>query len=202
MSETGAVKFACEHIAGELAPFRGFDELNACRRRLLQLRMIGVDTNGIGFGNLSIRGADASEFYITGSGTGGRAQLALADYAKVTNYNLEKNWLRCKGSTVASSESLTHAAVYESDLQIAAVIHCHTNVLWMRLLTRGLTTAADVEYGTPEMAFDVQRLFRETDVRDWQIFAMAGHADGVIAFGKDVDDAFSALFQQRLDASN
>jgi hypothetical protein len=142
---------------------------------LLQLRMIGIDGNGIGFGNMSVRGGDAGEFYITGSGTGGRPQLSLADYAKVTAYDLEKNWLRCAGGIVASSESLTHAAVYESEPQVGAVIHCHANELWTRLLTRGVTTSADVEYGTPEMAFEVQRLFRETDVRDRQIFAMAGH---------------------------
>ena len=201
MSETGVVKFACEHIATELALFPGFGQLNACRRKLLQLRMIGVDANGIGFGNLSVRSAGSSEFYITGSGTGGRAQLSLADYTKVTTYELERNWLRCEGSTVASSESLTHAAVYASELQACAVIHCHSSAVWTRLLSRGLTTAADVEYGTPEMAFEVQRLFRDTDVRQKQIFAMAGHADGVIAFGQDVDDAFGALMRERSAAS-
>lgn len=198
MSETGVVKFACEHIAVELAPFAGFHELNACRRKLLQLRMTGIDANGIGFGNLSARADQAGEFYITGSGTGGRAQLSLADYAKVTAYDLERNWLRCKGRTVASSESLTHAAVYASELQAGAVIHCHSSAVWTRLLAHGLTTSGDVEYGTPEMAFEVQRLFRDTNVRDQQIFAMAGHAEGVVAFGKDVDDAFSALMRHHV----
>lgn len=199
MSETGVVKFAREHIAVELAPFAGFDELNACRRKLLQLRMVGIDANGIGFGNLSVRGGAVGEFYITGSGTGARPRLSLADYAKVTSYDLEKNWLRCEGRPVASSESLTHAAVYASEPQVSAVIHCHTHALWTRLLTRGLATSADVEYGTPEMAFEVQRLFRDTDVRDQQIFAMGGHADGIVAFGKDVGDAFSALVRQGAD---
>ena len=197
MSETGVVKFACEHIAVELAPFPGFEELNACRRELLELQMIGVDADGIGFGNLSVRAADARQLYITGSGTGGRARLTLADYAKVTAYDLERNWLRCEGRTVSSSESLTHAAVYSSEPQVGAVIHCHSSVVWTRLLEREPTTSADVEYGTPQMAFEVQRLFRKTDVRDRQIFAMAGHADGVIAFGRDVDDAFGVLMRHR-----
>ena len=195
MSETGVVKFAAEHVAVELAPFAGFQELNACRCKLLALKMIGADANGIGFGNLSVRADDAGAFYITGSGTGGRRQLSLSEYAKVIAYDLERNWLRCEGGTVASSESLTHAAVYGSELQVGVVIHCHSNAVWTRLLDRELTTSADVEYGTPGMAFEVQRLFRETDVRNQQIFAMAGHTDGVIAFGRDVDDAFGALMR-------
>ena len=193
MSETGVVKFECEHVAVDLAPFAGFDELNACRRKLLQLRMIGIDVHGIGYGNLSVRAGDTNAFYVTGSGTAGRAQLSLADCAKVVAHDFTRNWLRCEGRTVASSESLTHAAVYESAPEVCAVIHGHSNAAWAHLLKSGLTTSADVEYGTPEMAFEVQRLFAETDVRDQQIFAMAGHADGIIAFGRDLDEAFSAI---------
>jgi hypothetical protein len=50
-----------------------------------------------------------------------------------------------------------------------------------------------VPYGTPEMAREVQRLFRETDVRNWNIFAMAGHGDGIVAFGRDFREALGAL---------
>ncbi|HSH37541.1 MAG TPA: class II aldolase/adducin family protein [Chthoniobacterales bacterium] len=197
MSETGVVKFDCEHVVVELAPFAAFDSLNACRRKLLQLRMIGVDANGIGFGNLSARGGGTSEFHITGSGTGGRAQLELAEYAKVTAHNFTRNWVRCEGRTVASSESLTHAAVYDSAPAVGAVIHCHDRGLWLRLLSSAPATSADVEYGTPAMALEVQRLFRQPDVRERQIFAMGGHGDGIVAFGRDVDDAFSALMRHR-----
>ena len=199
--ETGVVKFQCEHVAVELAPFSGFDELNACRRRLLQLRMIGVDACGIGYGNLSVRAGDASQFYITGSGTGRRPQLTLADYAHVTAYDFARNWLRCEGRTIASSESLTHAAVYESDPQVRAVIHCHARELWTRLLDRAPATSADVEYGTPEMAFEVQRLFRETRVRDEQVFAMAGHPDGIVAFSATADNAFAVLMRANARSS-
>lgn len=192
--ETGVVKFRCEHVVADLAPFAGFDELNACRRKLLQLRMIGVDANGIGFGNLSVRAGDTNEFYITASGTGGRAQLSLDGYSKVTGYDFAQNWIRCEGRAVASSESLTHAAVYESDAQIRAVIHCHDRALWEQLL-ESIATSADVEYGTPAMAFEVKRLFAETDVRERQIFAMAGHAAGIVAFGTNVEEAFAALMR-------
>ncbi len=53
--------------------------------------------------------------------------------------------------------------------------------------------AAEVPYGTPEMAREVQRLFRETDVRARRIFAMAGHKDGIVAFGQDFREALATV---------
>ena len=197
MSETGVVKFRCEHVAVEIEPFPQLDHLNACRRKLLQLRVMGIGADGIGFGNLSVRAGETNTFYISGSGTGGRPQLTIADCAKVTAYDFARNWLRCEGCTVASSESLTHAAVYESEPRAGAVIHGHDHKLWAQLLDRGTATSPDVEYGTPEMAFEVQRLFRGTDVRGQQVFAMAGHAEGVVAFGIDMAEAFKALMRHR-----
>jgi len=46
----------------EIGSFAGFAELNEYRRKLLELGMIGVDANGIGFGNLSIRDDATSRF--------------------------------------------------------------------------------------------------------------------------------------------
>jgi ribulose-5-phosphate 4-epimerase/fuculose-1-phosphate aldolase len=195
VSETGSVKFACEHVAVELASFAAVGELNACRRMLLQLRLIGVDENGIGFGNVSIRDGATKRFHITGSGTGRLPALTLRDYARVTAYDIDRNWLRCEGATIASSESLTHAAIYEADANINAVIHGHSAALWAQLRRYAASTSAEVEYGTPAMAREVQRLFRETDVRDRRVFAMAGHEAGVVAFGATVDDALASLLR-------
>ena len=128
------IKFACERAATELSPFDGLTELNTYRRKLLQLRLIGVDANGVGFGNLSIRDGMTNNFYITCSATGGIPELTLADCARVVAYDFKRNWLRCEGSAIASSESLTHAAVYESDAKAGSVIHCHDSNLWGALL--------------------------------------------------------------------
>ena len=59
--------------------------------------------------------------------------------------------------------------------------------------SEALPLALDVPYGTPEMAREVQRLFRETDVRTRKIFAMAGHTDGIVAFGQDFRQALAML---------
>ena len=191
------IKFACEHVATELSPFSGFAELNAYRRKLLQLRLIGVDSNRIGFGNLSIRDGTTNNFYITGSATGGMPELALADCARVVAYDFKRNWLRCEGSAIASSESLTHAAVYESDAKAGAVIHCHDSKLWAALLNQAPTSSKAVEYGTPEMAYEVTRLFKITDVQQRRIFVMAGHEAGIVAFGRDLEGAFAILMRER-----
>lgn len=193
MSETGSVKFKCEQVPIEISRFTGFAELNRCRRKLLDLGMIGVDASGIGFGNLSIRNGATSRFYITGSATAGIPELTPADCAKVVAYDFERNWLQCEGSTVASSESLTHAAVYESDPTARAVIHCHDIKLWASLLDKAPTTPQRVEYGTPEMAYAVRRLFEATDVEKRRIFVMAAHDGGLVTFGKNLRDAFGIL---------
>jgi len=180
-------------VALRISQFTGFAELNRCRRKLLDLGMIGVDANGIGFGNVSIRNGATSRFYITGSATGRIPELTPADYARVVAYDFARNWLQCEGSTVASSESLTHAAVYESDPTVRAVIHCHDMKLWAALLGKAPTTPTRVEYGTPEMASAVRRLFESTDVKRRKIFVMAAHDGGLVTFGKDLQEAFGIL---------
>jgi len=191
------IKFTCDHAATELSPFDGLAELNAYRRKLVQLRLIGVDLNGVGFGNLSIRDGTTNNFYITGSATGGIAELTLANCARVVAYDFKRNWIRCVGAAIASSESLTHAAVYESDARAGAVIHCHDSKLWTALLNQAPTSSKAVEYGTPEMAHEVLRLFNLADVKSRKILVMAGHEGGIVAFGRDLEEAFAALMRER-----
>jgi L-ribulose-5-phosphate 4-epimerase len=138
VSEAGSVKFICQQVPVEIGAFAGFAELNEYRRKLRELGLIGVDANGVGFGNLSIRDGATSRFYITGSATGRIADLIPSDYVRVVAYDFAKNWLRCKGPTVASSESLTHAAVYESDPTVFSVIHGHDVKLWAAFWRRRL----------------------------------------------------------------
>lgn len=191
--ETGVVKFKVEHITTETTRFAGFEELNAVRRKLFDRGYIGVNPDGIAFGNVSLRAPNARSFYITGSGTGGIAALTPGHYTKVSACDFSRNWLRCAGAIVASSESLTHAAIYEAAPEVSAIIHCHRIKLWRELLGRVPTTRKEVEYGTPEMAGEVRRLFEEGDAAKHKILAMAGHEGGVIASGRSIADAFEAL---------
>ncbi|HEY2799078.1 MAG TPA: class II aldolase/adducin family protein [Chthoniobacterales bacterium] len=193
MRETGAIKFAHESSGHALAAFPGFEALDAAREELRRMGLLGVEESGIAFGNVSLRDGMTDSFYITGSGTGGLSALTPQDCAKVVAYDFERNWLRCEGRVIASAESFTHAAIYAMDPQVRAVIHGHNHALWRGLVERSLSTRPDVPYGTPEVAREVQRLFRETNVRTKKIFAMAGHEAGIVAFGPDLRHALDVL---------
>jgi ribulose-5-phosphate 4-epimerase/fuculose-1-phosphate aldolase len=191
------VKFTYQRAHADIAPFDGLAEMNAYRRKLRAQRLIGVDSNGVGFGNLSVRDGWTASFYITGSATGGLPDLALTDCVRVVASDFARNWLRYEASAIPSSESLTHAAIYESDPSTSTVIHCHDSNLWATLLDDAPTTSKAVAYGTPEMAYEIMRLFKETNARSRKILVMAGHEGGIVAFGKNLEQAFDVLMRER-----
>ena len=161
----------------------------------------GLGSNGVGFGNLSVRDGREDGFHITGSATGGLPELTATDCVRVVAYDFARNWLRYEGAAIPSSESLTHAAIYESDPSTSAVIHCHDSGLWATLLDCARTTSKSVPYGTPEMAYEIMRLFKETDVRSRKILVMAGHEGGIVTFGENLEDAFDVLMRERRESS-
>jgi L-ribulose-5-phosphate 4-epimerase len=195
------VKFTYQRARTGIAPFDALTELNACRRKLLELRLVGLDSNGIGFGNLSVRDGVSRNFYITGSATGGLPELTPTDCVRVVACDFARNCLCYEGTAIPSSESLTHAAIYQSDPTISAVIHCHDSVLWRTRLDRVPTTSKAVAYGTPEMAYEIMRLFTVSDVRSREIFVMAGHEGGIVTFGKNLEDAFDVVMRERRESS-
>jgi L-ribulose-5-phosphate 4-epimerase len=191
------VKFTYQCARADIGAFHALAEVNAWRRKLLELRLIGVDSNGIGFGNLSIRDGATRNFYITGSATGSLPTLSRTDCVRVVACDFEKNWLQYEGTAIPSSESLTHAAIYESDPSTSAVIHCHESVLWRTLLERVPTTSKAIAYGTPKMAYEIMRLFKETNVRSRKIVVMAGHEGGIVTFGQNLEEAFDVIMRAR-----
>jgi Class II Aldolase and Adducin N-terminal domain len=108
------VKFTYDRAGAEIARFDQLVELNAYRRKLLEQRLMGVDSNGVGFGNVSVRDGVSENFCVTGSATGGLPELTPTDCLRVVAYDFARNWLRYEGAAIPSSESLTHAAIYES----------------------------------------------------------------------------------------
>jgi L-ribulose-5-phosphate 4-epimerase len=191
------IKFSCECVSGDIASFSGLGELNAYRRKLLDLHLIGVDPKGIGFGNLSVRDGATKNFHVTGSATGGIPKLARANCAKVVACDFERNQVRYEGSAIPSSESLTHAAIYESDATAGAVVHCHNSKLWAALLNQAPTTSKAAEYGTPQLAYEIIQLFTRTNLQSRKIVVMAGHEGGILTFGRDLEEAFAVLMRER-----
>ncbi len=69
------------------------------------------------------------------------------------------------------------------------MVHVHSLVLWVAL-ERSLPATRDaVAYGTPQMAREFARLYRETDFAIGGIARMAGHEGGLISFGMSVREA-------------
>lgn len=115
--------------------------------------------------------------------------------------DIARNELWCTGPIVASSEAMSHAVVYEACAWVGAVVHVHHFGLWEDLIDKGPTTQASATYGSPEMAYEIIRLLRESELPHLKIFAMAGHKEGIFTFGKDLQEA-SNLILSYLDKYN
>jgi ribulose-5-phosphate 4-epimerase/fuculose-1-phosphate aldolase len=154
-----------------------------------------VDEAGIGFGNISVREVASSHFYVTGSNTGDKSELTEDDCAKVIQYCFSKNWLLFEGKAMPSSESLTHASIYQARPAVGAIIHGHHAQLWASLLRHAPATRVEAEYGTPEMAKAVTDLLETVFASDegGNAFAMGGHEGGVMIFGHNLRAAYDAL---------
>ena len=161
-----------------------FIKINSCREKLFNLGLIGAYPDGIGFGNLSVR-YNKNEFIISGSSTGNFKTLSKDDYSLVKDYDILKNSVRCEGLTKASSESLSHAAIYESNININAVIHIHNKEMWDKYLNDLPTTDKKAEFGTPEIALEINKLANNSS----GIIIMGGHQEGIISYGKSINEA-------------
>lgn len=194
MRQEGVIKFNCNWIKQDSFDFELFDSMNYWRNRLHKLGLIGVYDDGLGYGNISVR-SDRDQLIITGSATGGIKTLTKEHYTKVISFDIEANSLTAQGPIIASSESLTHATIYKMDSGINAVFHVHHFGLWQHFLDKLPTSNLSVEYGTPSMAHEIIRLYRETDMPDKKIMIMGGHQEGIITFGSTLDEAGDILLK-------
>lgn len=187
----GYIKFNCNWMQKEF-PLKKevYEELEIVRTKLRDLGLIGMYPDGIGFGNISVKTDDSKSFIVTGSATGHFEKLNQSHYALVSGYDFEKNSISCSGLTKASAESLTHAAVYESLPEVGAVVHVHCMWLWEKLMNDCPTTSAEIEYGTPEMAYAVGKLASEINEK---IIVMGGHREGILAFGSNLTEATNEI---------
>ncbi len=191
MTDEGVIKFKLDHTPADPFPDAHITELNRWRKWMYDLALIGIiDTpNGpVGYGNISVRTEEG--FLISGSQTGHQADLTAGHFALVTAAFPEENRLVSSGPIKPSSESLTHAVVYQQDPAINWVLHAHWKPVWLAAERLNIPqTSPDAAYGTPEMAVETGRLFAETDVKQVGIFAMAGHEDGIVSFGCNAEEA-------------
>jgi ribulose-5-phosphate 4-epimerase/fuculose-1-phosphate aldolase len=207
----GVIRFRADHRPEPLAEpdlAQPVEILASWRRIARALGVLGqapARYGGAGFGNISLRlGAGgeapgARRFLISGTQTGERDHVGAESFALVERYAIDRNRVTSRGEVLPSSESMTHAAVYDSDDELAMVIHGHAPELWKASSTLGLLeTDAAVPYGTPAMAVEVTRALeagRGHAGPAWRrrVIAMRGHEDGILAVGRDPEEAGAAL---------
>lgn len=194
----GYFKFTPCYAGGTRFPEEVLSRLGEIRSVLYRLGLIGVyaegELKGVGFGNLSAR-TDAG-FVVTATRTGGLAELEARHYTEITHVDLDRNAVKYRAVTeeaTPSSECMTHAMFYQADPSIGAVIHVHHLAFWRYLLDKVPATSPDVAYGTPAMAREILRLYRGTELPRRRLAAMAGHEEGIISFGRDLECASTVL---------
>lgn len=196
MSETeGVIKFQLDFEQGGALDYAQIERIELWRQRLMRLGLIGQDDKryeGLGFGNISHRvnySGVSHAFVITGTQTGQLQQMDAEHYALVTDCDPQRNRLQAQGAVKPSSEAMTHAVIYNKLPQVEAVVHIHSPELWQHALQLGLAvTNPVVEYGTPQMATEIERII-DAGLPRGHTISMGGHEDGVITWGESLDAA-------------
>jgi ribulose-5-phosphate 4-epimerase/fuculose-1-phosphate aldolase len=208
LEEEGVIKFQAEHRARPLDRDRFgalVHELSAWRELLVRTGLMGQSPErygGAGYGNVSARvppfpgERGARAFLISGTQTAGIAKVGPEHFCRVRRYDAGANRVESEGPVLPSSEAMTHGAIYDLGPQIRCVLHAHTPTVWkLASALRLPTTSERVAYGTPEMAAEVHRLFRDSALADVRILAMGGHEDGIITFGRTAAEAGEVMLR-------
>jgi ribulose-5-phosphate 4-epimerase/fuculose-1-phosphate aldolase len=195
----GSIRFAyaLEPPVGAVADPALLAALSGWREVFKRLGLLGQDParyGGQGFGNVSGRDPQRPrEFVITASQTGATPGLTDDDLVRITHSNPVRFWVDAVGHRPPSSETLTHAVIYQADPAVGWVFHVHCPDIWQRAAELALPlTAEDVPYGSPAMAEAVSQLLSQHQAGP-AVFVTLGHQDGVFACGADADQAGGAL---------
>ena len=200
MAETeGVIKFNLTFRTGKLVDV-DVAELSAWRTVLKDLGLLGQTPgryDGCGFGNISQRCADG--FVISGTQTGALEAVTLDDYAVCETWELQRNAVDARGTVKPSSESLSHASIYDVHESVTCALHAHSPDIWRNSVELGIAvTDESVAYGTPEIAKEIGRLITGMDSPG--IFSMGGHEDGVFTFGGSLAEAGQLMVQELVRA--
>jgi ribulose-5-phosphate 4-epimerase/fuculose-1-phosphate aldolase len=192
--DEGYIKYESHWTPGPATHVEAARDLERWRRPLYEAQLIGeYAEHGIGYGNISVRRGWSGLFLISGTQTGNLPVTDEQDYSLVTDCDIRANIVRCSGPVQASSEAMTHATIYALGDAIGAVVHAHSAELWRRYLGKLPTTSPEIAYGTPDMAQELDRLYRMEGLRESGVAVMAGHDDGIISFGTTIEEAATRM---------
>lgn len=187
----GIIKYNVDWDNSEHISELEYKFINPYRAIAFKNNYIGVGNDNIGFGNISFRTSQNGEFVISGSATGHIELLEKSDYAKVLKFNIEENYIKCVGGRIASSESLSHAAIYSANKRVSAVLHLHSSYIWNKYINK-LPTTSDAEYGTPQMALSISGIVKDKKENGGTI-VMQNHKDGIIVYSDRIEKLFHII---------
>jgi ribulose-5-phosphate 4-epimerase/fuculose-1-phosphate aldolase len=203
MAEQGIISYNLQLQPTPPLAWEHLKVLDGWRQVLYLLGLIGKDPDrygGFAFGNISRRlltgkpSAGARPFVISGSQTGGLPRLLPEHYVTVVHCCPEEALVVAEGQHPPSAEALTHAALYDAEESVRYVMHVHCPELWHRAGSLGIAqTDAAAAGGTVALARAITDLLKDPAVRRQGIFAMGGHEDGLVAFGRSAQGAAFAL---------
>jgi len=191
--QEGVIKYdRSQFIPAAPLPVSEYHTLAHWRKRLRDLGLIGVYPDGVGYGNLSCRkdysnifSSSHPQFLITGSQTGHLEELTGEHFSRVLDFDIPAMKVLSMGVVEASSETLTHAAIYQANPRITAVAHGHHRRLWQRMIELNYPSTSDsLAYGTDLLAHAVGEIARD---RNEGLLVMKGHVDGMICFASSFD---------------
>jgi len=194
MLDEGYIKYESHWTPGPATHVTAARELDLWRKPLYEAQLIGeYQEQGIGYGNISLARGSGGLFLISGTQTGHLPVTDESHYSLVTDCDIRANTVRCSGPAQASSEAMTHASIYALGDAIGAVVHAHSADLWQRYLGKLPTTDPEIAYGTPDMARDLDRLYRMEGLREAGVAVLAGHDEGLISFGTTIEEAATRM---------
>lgn len=183
--DEGYIKFSLELRPGPVPRLEDHPGLAALRTALWDQGVVGIFPDGIGYGNVSALCGTGPEFVISGSSSGANRILTPRRWSRVVAVFIEENRLVCRGQSPASSESMSHAAVYQGQPEVRCVAHLHSLPLFRGLLAAGMpATPPAAAFGTPEMALAVRALVARSGKAEG-VVVMSGHEEGILLYARE-----------------
>lgn len=198
MNQEGTIKFNAHWEQAPAVPKEILEEMIMARQQMFRKGYIGEYAPRLGYGNISMRYGQGNQFLISGAKTGRLPEALPEHFTHITEVYAQRNAVYCAGPVIASSETMSHAMIYQCEPSAQVAIHLHEAAAWERLLHQVPTTDASAEYGSVEMSASIEQLFLYTDLSEQKIFVMEGHPEGIFVFGDSFTEALAILQQHGL----
>lgn len=147
--------------------------------------------DGLAFGNVSTGTGAEAGFWVSATQTADLAVLEPDMAVRVEAWSIDANRVDARGRRMPSSETLSHAAIFEArGSRPTTVVHGHAPRLW------ALADALELPVTDPAAAngtIAIARAVRALAIDEAGLIVMGGHRDGVLAYADSGPRAIAAI---------